>query len=1510
LEQKQVRKNNIKKLFRWILNIVLVFFTIPFVLTFMFRDPIVQSLTARMLTKWLSEKTAYHIELEKVRLTAFKGLSFEELKIDDHRGEAMLHVNHLSAQPAFSDWNLLFLKFKSIDIDGAFFRYARYKEDKDYNLMIFLNKYLDRDSTDQPKKSSAFHLNTGELVLTNSTFHLYDEHKHYANEIGVNYADMLIDSICLYGHEFNLINDSLHIQVDSLFAHEKSGFTIDRMSADFGISSTNLIAHNLLLDNDDSHIDMDLDFDYSSYSSYSSFIDSVRMTGDIRPSTIDLSVIGYFADVMFQMPDVIGISGFVTGPVSFMEGEQLRIKYGRTTRFYGNALIKGLPDFFTSYMEAEIFELSTSACDLKSFTLPDEEYKHIDLSDLVTCDELFTAKGSFKGYYEDFKTKLSIHSEEGILSTDVDYKNSKDQGITIEARLQSDQFLMGKLLDIQDVFGHIAMDLNMNASGTDLSTLKIDVDGFFSSVDFMEYPYQRIAVNGWYQKDSIKGTIRVGDKNLMMGADVALNLSQGPLLKAQMNIKYADPVKLHLVSSDNFRITTVADLLMEGFDPDSMSGKLILNNTVLYFDDRKYPVQHVELLKSHDEQDLIEIHSDYADARMEGKFNITETGDLLAGLFDHYYHVDDHTSDSVIRPQQQAAINIEVKDGILVEEQLIPGLYLSPGTNLHAQIDYSSNELAVMMNSELIEYSGNSLNGNKFVLNTGKDVLTYDYSVNRIVLKDSTAEDKRVFGIDNFRLNGSVENDSLAWGIYWQNMDSLLKNSAVIEGCLTYDTGVSVLRIRNTEVYINDTLWQVEQGNSVVMDTVAIHINNLVLHGAQSRMSISGEFPESNSDTLNVSFNDWNLSHFDIVTKMYGFDLNGQINGVVEVTRPFTNLTFETDLKIKNLYFNRQYMGTATLKSKWNNASKSVFIDSDIIREGSSGQGRVFSAIGYYYPFREEENFDLKIDFNRLKIKTIEPFFIEYVSNIEGVASGNFKLTGTPESPQLVGMVDMKRAAMVVNYLNTKYSFSNAVIFEPDRINFNELVIYDTLGNNANIKGYLTHNHFKNSVFDVRLSTDKLLFFNTTRRMNDLYYGTAVTSGDLLLTGDANNLKLKIEVSTLDGTKVNLPLDYVVEISDKDYIVFIHPEDSVDVAFMQEEELPLDQTEEENQLSYDINLKMDINPKASITIFVPNDLGKIESKGRGVLTTNFNSDGEFSISGDYTVDNGLFNLRIANLVNKRFELVKGGRISWSGDPYLANLNIKGVYRLKTNISSLGIMIDSTSDYKNKVIVECYVVLTNQLNNPNMRFELRLPDLDPDLQRAVFAEIDTTNPAMLNQQVMSLLVLGSFSASNASNITLSSSYYTVITNQLSKMLSRISDDFDIGINYKPGDQVSQEEFEFALSTQLFNDRLSVAGNVGMTYDRVQRNASNIVGDVDISYKLTEDGRWVLKAYNHSNVNSWYNYSNYDKVSPYTQGVGVGYTKEFNNLAELFKRTRPRKKDKRNSESIKNEEDEEL
>jgi hypothetical protein len=269
---------------------------------------------------------------------------------------------------------------------------------------------------------------------------------------------------------------------------------------------------------------------------------------------------------------------------------------------------------------------------------------------------------------------------------------------------------------------------------------------------------------------------------------------------------------------------------------------------------------------------------------------------------------------------------------------------------------------------------------------------------------------------------------------------------------------------------------------------------------------------------------------------------------------------------------------------------------------------------------------------------------------------------------------------------------------------------------------------------------------------------------------------------------------------------------------------------------------------------------------------------------------------------------------WTGDPYTANLDIRGLYRVRANLTSLGINPNEGSEdqmeYKNKVNVNCYIILKNQLMNPDISFRITFPNLDQDLQRLIYAELDTTNPAVMNEQMISLLVLGSFSASNASNISLASSYYSVMTNQLSNMLSRISDDFDIGINYKPGVELDQEEFEVALSTQLFDDRLIIDGQVGMTYDRVEQNASNIVGDVDIGYKLTPDGRWILKAYNHSNINQWENTNPLIRVAPYTQGVGIAFRKDFNHISQLFKRTRPRKKDARREEDEDPDEIEEI
>ena len=101
-----------------------------------------------------------------------------------------------------------------------------------------------------------------------------------------------------------------------------------------------------------------------------------------------------------------------------------------------------------------------------------------------------------------------------------------------------------------------------------------------------------------------------------------------------------------------------------------------------------------------------------------------------------------------------------------------------------------------------------------------------------------------------------------------------------------------------------------------------------------------------------------------------------------------------------------------------------------------------------------------------------------------------------------------------------------------------------------------------------------------------------------------------------------------------------------------------------------------------------------------------------------------------------------------------------------------------------------------------------------------------------------------------------------------------------------DNMTKEQLEVALSTQLFDNRVVIDGNVGVMGKQQSSNTSNIVGDVNVEVKITPDGRFRVKAFNRSNVTTSIN--TLDEKAPYTQGVGVFYRKEFDTFGDLFKR----------------------
>ena len=103
------------------------------------------------------------------------------------------------------------------------------------------------------------------------------------------------------------------------------------------------------------------------------------------------------------------------------------------------------------------------------------------------------------------------------------------------------------------------------------------------------------------------------------------------------------------------------------------------------------------------------------------------------------------------------------------------------------------------------------------------------------------------------------------------------------------------------------------------------------------------------------------------------------------------------------------------------------------------------------------------------------------------------------------------------------------------------------------------------------------------------------------------------------------------------------------------------------------------------------------------------------------------------------------------------------------------------------------------------------------------------------------------------------------------------------------KMTSEELEVALSTQLFNDRVTLEGNFGGAGNSNSTTTNgSVVGDFNLEYRINQDGSLRAKVFNESNDYDLVNASS----SPYTQGAGFFYRKEFDNW-NLFKKSKKKK-----------------
>ncbi|MEO6348636.1 MAG: translocation/assembly module TamB domain-containing protein, partial [Aquaticitalea sp.] len=353
----------------------------------------------------------------------------------------------------------------------------------------------------------------------------------------------------------------------------------------------------------------------------------------------------------------------------------------------------------------------------------------------------------------------------------------------------------------------------------------------------------------------------------------------------------------------------------------------------------------------------------------------------------------------------------------------------------------------------------------------------------------------------------------------------------------------------------------------------------------------------------------------------------------------------------------------------------------------------------------------------------------------------------------------------------------------------------------------------------------------------------------------------------------------------------------------------LTRTEEETGTikGFDISAYLQIGKNAAVTIVLDKETGdNFKVRGEGDLNFNMNPNGNMTLSGVYEVQDGHYELNLYNLVNRKFDIVSGSRVTWSGDPFDAKMDIKAKYVVETSASPLMAPVLSNNDpatkgkFRQVLPVDVYLNIDGQLTKPKINFSLDMPANEKGaIGGQVYGRVQQLNQQEdeLNRQVFSLLVLNRFypdpgsdgSAGGVASIA-RDNLNDAVSDQLNtfsgKLLGKSGFDLKFGLDsytdYQGNSPQDRTQLDIAAQKKLFKDRVivSVGSSVDIQGSAAPGQATPLIGNVSIEYLLTENGRYRLKGFRRNE------FENVIDGQTIVSGIALIFTQEFNKFNELW------------------------
>lgn len=1415
--------------------------------------PSVQTKIGSYVTNSLNEQYKININVEQVSLTVFGSVKLKKVLILDHHKDTLIYANRIKT--SILDWNKLLnvdLIFGDIALDGLYFNMKTYRKEKESNLDKFVAAF--DSGTPKPPSKEHFLLTATKVKITNGHYSLIDENRENPKDVDFTKINLAATALKIYGPEVTTTINSLSFQ-------DHRGIFVEDLSTKFSYTKKHIKLENLDLLTKESKLEGEIVMNYE-IEDFAHFTDKVEFDIKLKKASLASNDIRCFYDELGKN-QYFKIKGRIKGPLNNLVLSNLRLVDSKKSQIIGTIHFRNL---FPSkgkefYMNGKFTRLSTSYDDLVT-VLPNVLGKRLP----VILKKLGTINlvGDAQVTTTSLDARFAMATQLGKVNSDLVIENMhlSDKASYI-GNVVLDNFDIGTLLDRKDVR---KASLNIDVIGVGFSEkyLNTSLKGDVTQINYNNYTYSNVVLNGNFNKGLYKGQVSVSDPNLNMDFDGLVDLSKKESrYDFHINVENADLKKLNFIKDSISRFKGDVVVQVSGNSIDNLKGDVFINKTTYQNVKATYLFDDFYINSTFDQNRVrtITVNSpDIVQGEIVGKYEFNQLKNLVTNSLGSLYT---NYKPEKVKKGQFLKFNFTIYSKII--EIFYPEISIGTNTIVKGNINSDNQEFKLNFNSPKIMASANTFDNIRIKIDNKNplynayieldSIKTKHYKIRDFSLINVTMKDTLFFRSE-FK-GGSKGQDYFNLNLY----HTINKDNNNVVG------------LNKSEIKLKDYLWFLNEketpNNQIVFDKSFKNFNfdNIILTHANQEITFMGDIKGAAYKDLKLSFKDVDLNQ--ITPSDPKFTFNGNMNAIVNYKQDNAVFQPTASIQIDHLNINKTDLGNLSFDIAGDENLKKFTLNSTIKNENVDS----FDANGSFEIVDNKTILDLKLKLDKFNLGILGSLGGEVLSNIRGFASGNASIEGNLNKPEINGRLYVDNAGLTIPYLNVDYALNNRTVVDltDEKFLFRNDVLTDTkYGTKGTLNGSIEHKNFSDWKLDLTVNSKRLLVLDTKDQEDAAYYGIAFIDGRASIKGPTDGLFIKVDAKSEKGSSLKIPINDAENISENDFIHFLTAKEKFNI-----KKGIVDNSR--NYKGLELEFDLDITPNAEVEVILDRNSGHgMKGRGNGTLLFKINTLGKFNMFGDFQAYDGTYNFKYGGIIDKKFTVRKGGYISWEGNPMKARLNLEAVYKTSANPA----LLLENSSFNKKVDVNVIIGVRGDLTSPEPDFNFEFPTVSNVLKSEI--EYKLNDKDVRQTQALYLLSTGSFlSAEGVSQSALSSNVFETATNLLTGMIHSEDEKFQVEIDIVAADKTIGKETDgrfVATVSSKINERITINGKVGVPFGGVSETA--VIGDVEILYRVNEDGTLNLRFFNRENDINYIG-----EGIGYTQGVGISYEVDFDTFKEL-------------------------